>query len=50
MLQSLVNTAEREGLTLMVGHTFEYNAAVWKLKKLITAKDFGKILYIPPRG
>lgn len=44
--QSLVNTAEREGLTLMVGHTFEYNAAVWKLKKLITAKDFGKILYI----
>lgn len=42
----LVNTAERQGLTLMVGHTFEYNAAVWKLKKLITATDFGKILYI----
>jgi len=44
--ESLVNTAERQGLTLMVGHTFEYNAAVWKLKKLIMAADFGRILYI----
>lgn len=44
--ESMVATANRHGLTLMVGHTFEYNAAVWKLKKLITAPDFGRILSI----
>ena len=38
--------AEAEGLTLMVGHTFEYNAAVWKLKQLISSGEFGRVLYI----
>ena len=34
------------GLTLMVGHTFEYNAAVWKLKELINSGELGRILYV----
>lgn len=34
------------GLTLMVGHTFEYNAAVRKLKQIIDSGELGRILYI----
>ena len=30
----------------MVGHTFEYNAAVWKLKQIINSGELGRILYI----
>jgi len=44
--QSLVDAADGSGLSLMVGHTFEYNAAVWKLKQLIRSEEFGRILYI----
>lgn len=44
--QSLVDAADSSGLSLMVGHTFEYNAAVWKLKQLIRSEEFGRILYI----
>jgi predicted dehydrogenase len=42
----LVETADLAGLTLMVGHTFEYNAAVWKLKQIINSGELGRILYI----
>jgi predicted dehydrogenase len=44
--ESIVEMAERTGLTLMAGHTFEYNAAVWKLKQLIDSGELGRILYI----
>lgn len=44
--QSLVDAADASGAHLMVGHTFEYNAAVWKLKQIINSPDFGRILYI----
>jgi predicted dehydrogenase len=44
--EALVETAKAGGLTLMVGHTFEYNAAVWKLKQLISSGELGRILYI----
>ena len=44
--QRLVIAAERNGLTLMVGHTFEHNAAVWKLRELVVAGTLGKVLYI----
>ena len=44
--EALVETADAAGLTLMVGHTFEYNAAVWKLKQIISSGELGRILYI----
>ena len=31
---------------LMVGHTFEYNAAVWKLRDLVRSGALGRILYV----
>ena len=30
----------------MVGHTFEYNAAVWKLRELVGSGALGRILYV----
>jgi predicted dehydrogenase len=44
--ETLVDTAEAAGLTLMAGHTFEYNAAVRKLKQIIDSGELGRILYI----
>jgi len=44
--ESLVDAAHASGVQLMVGHTFEYNAAVWKLKQIIESAAFGRILYI----
>lgn len=44
--EELVQTANAAGLTLMVGHTFEYNAAVWKLKEIVDSGELGQILYI----
>ena len=44
--EALVQAADDLGLTLMVGHTFEYNAAVWKLKEIISSGELGRILYI----
>ncbi|WP_100501366.1 Gfo/Idh/MocA family protein [Geodermatophilus chilensis] len=42
----LVETAARRGVQLMVGHTFEYNAAVWKLRELVRSGALGRILYV----
>jgi predicted dehydrogenase len=42
----LVDTAARRGVQLMVGHTFEYNAAVWKLRELVRSGALGRILYV----
>ena len=42
----LVKTAARQSACLMVGHTFEYNAAVWKLRELVRSGDLGRILYV----
>ena len=44
--EDLIELADRRGLTLMVGHTFEYNAAVRELKDLIDSGDLGDILYV----
>lgn len=38
--------AEEDGLTLMVGHTFEYNAAVLELRELIESGELGEVLYV----
>ena len=42
----LIAQAKTRGLRLMVGHTFEYNAAVWKAKELIRQGELGKIYYL----
>ncbi len=43
---ALVELAELKGLTLMVGHTFEYNPAVRMLRDIVQAGDLGDIRYI----
>jgi predicted dehydrogenase len=42
----LVKLAEEKQRVLMVGHTFEYTAAVNKVKEIIASGELGKILYI----
>jgi len=42
----LVEVAAERDLTLMVGHTFEHNAAVWKLREVIESGELGEIYYI----
>lgn len=44
--EALVSAAHASGAKLMVGHTFEYNPAVWKLKEIISSGELGRILYI----
>jgi predicted dehydrogenase len=42
----LVAAAERAGVVLMAGHTFEYNPAVWKLRELVHERVLGDVYYI----
>jgi len=42
----LVKLAEEKSRILMVGHTFEYTAAVNKIKEIVENGQLGKILYI----
>jgi predicted dehydrogenase len=42
----MVEEASRRSVVLMVGHTFEYNAAVWKLRQLVSSHELGRILYV----
>ncbi len=44
--EMLVEIAARQDVRLMVGHTFEYNAAVWKLRELVRSGELGQVLYI----
>lgn len=44
--QELIKLAEERNLVLMVDHTFEYTAAVNKIKTIIENGELGKILYI----
>lgn len=44
--EKLIKTADENHLVLMVGHTFEYNAAVHTLKHMIDTEEIGKIFYI----
>jgi predicted dehydrogenase len=44
--KELIDIAGEKHLTLMVGHTFEYNAAVAKLKDLIQGGTLGQIYYV----
>lgn len=42
----LVNAASEAGVILMVGHTFEYNPAVRKLRELVRSQELGELYYI----
>jgi len=42
----LVKAASEAGVILMVGHTFEYNPAVRKLRELVRSQELGEIYYI----
>ena len=44
--ESLVEIAHDNDALLMVGHTFEYNAAVRKLREIVRSGALGRILYI----
>jgi predicted dehydrogenase len=42
----LITAASEAGVILMVGHTFEYNPAVRKLRELVRSQELGEIYYI----
>ena len=44
--EELVALAEQRGRVLMVGHVFEYNPTVNKLKELVHSGELGKIMYL----
>ena len=44
--EELADLAERMGLTLMVGHTFEYSPAVNEVRSLVRAGELGRIYCI----
>lgn len=44
--RELVGLANQRGLTLMVGHTFEYNAAVREIKRMVDSGELGEIYYV----
>jgi predicted dehydrogenase len=41
--------ADRDGLTLMIGHTFLYSSPVRKIKEIVDSGDIGQIQYISSR-
>jgi len=43
--EGLIEKAEKEGLTLMVDHTFVYTGAVRKIKDYLVNQEIGDILY-----
>ena len=44
--RELIEIADREGLTLMVGHTYLYSEAVRKIIEIIESGDIGEVRYI----
>jgi predicted dehydrogenase len=47
--EELVSLAKKQGLVLMVGHTFLYSPAVRRIKELVDKGDIGDIRYISAR-
>jgi predicted dehydrogenase len=47
--EELNEIARKQGLVLMVGHTFLYSAAVRKIKEIVDNRDLGEIRYISSR-
>lgn len=44
--EALVSLAEQCGLTLMVGHTFEYSPPVVRIKEIIDSGELGEIYFV----
>jgi len=44
--EAMVEAAEKKGVTLMVGHTFEYHSAVWELRSMVQRGDLGDLYYL----
>ena len=44
--RALIEAAKDAGVTLMVGHTFEYNGAVWMLRELVQTQELGDLYYL----
>lgn len=42
----MIDAAQDAGVVLMVGHTFEYNAAVWRLREAMRGGELGDVYYI----
>ncbi len=42
----LIRIADDSGLVLMVGHTFEFNPAVWALADTVRSPEFGRVRYV----
>ena len=42
----LIDAAAKAGVVLMVGHTFEYNPAVRKLRELVRSQELGELYYL----
>jgi predicted dehydrogenase len=47
--EELIEIAKRNGLVLMIGHTFLYSAPVRKIAEIVQAGDIGEIRYINSR-
>ncbi len=47
--EELIAIARKQGLVLMVGHTFLYSAPVRKIKEIVDRGDIGEIQYIAAR-
>ncbi|TEU13178.1 MAG: Gfo/Idh/MocA family oxidoreductase [Anaerolineales bacterium] len=47
--EELIRRASARGVTLMVGHTFLYNAGVKKVKEYIARGDVGRVYYLYAR-
>jgi predicted dehydrogenase len=47
--EELIAIAQKQGLVLMVGHTFLYSPAVRKIKEIVDHRDIGEIRYISAR-
>jgi predicted dehydrogenase len=44
--EELIDAATLAGVHLMVGHTFEHDAAIWKLREIVKSGELGEIRYI----
>ena len=42
----MVHAAQRQGVVLMVGHTFEYHSAVWSLRDMVRDDRLGRLYYL----
>lgn len=47
--EELNELSTKNGLTLMIGHTFLYSSPVRKIKEIVTSGDIGQIQYISSR-